>query len=141
ELFRGHLKNVYTLCGAVAPAALNRPIAGPRAAPLYSVPERLITPPVDGDGSFFDWLGSGAYAPGAEQGAMYRAERLISRIQFGNSEEMLFVRVDLRKHQHATLVLQVQQPREVRVEKIASPAEQRPVVFGVPLSELGVNGE
>ena len=46
----------------------------------------------------FDGLGAGVYVPGSEQGAMYRAERWISRIHFGNSEDTFFVRIDLRRH-------------------------------------------
>lgn len=141
DLFRGHLKNVYALCGAVAPAALDRPISGPRATPLYTVPERLITPSLDGGGSFFDWLGAGIYIPGREQGAMYRAERWVSQIHFGNSEDTLFVRVDLRKHQSATLVLQIHQPTVLRLEMGSAPLESRSVLFGVPLADLGAAGE
>jgi len=141
DLFRGHLKNVYALCGAVAPAALDRPISGPRATPLYTAPERLISPALDGGGSFFDWLGAGVYVPGREQGAMYRAERWISRIQFGNNEDTLFVRVDLHRHQPATLILHIQQPAELRIELAPLPRERRVAVFAVPLVEFGASCE
>ncbi len=141
DLFRRHLKNVYTLCGAVAPAALDRPIAAARTAPLYSTPERLIMPSLDGGGSFFDWLGAGIYTPGREQGAMYRAGRLIERIHFGNSDDMFFLRVDLRKHEAATLILQFHQPVEVRVEISASGADSARIPFGLPLADLGAVGE
>jgi len=141
DLFRGHLKNVYALCGAVAPAALDRPIAIARNVPLYSVPERLISPSLDEGGSFFDWLGAGSYIPGNEQAAMHRAERWISRIHFGNSEEMFFIRIDLRKYQPATLVLQFQEPMALRVEIGAPPPDHRMIVFGLPLADLGINGE
>jgi alpha-amylase/alpha-mannosidase (GH57 family) len=141
SLFRQHLRNVYTLCGAVAPAALDVPISGSRAVPLYTVPQRLISPSLDGGESFFDWLGAGNYTPGSEQGAMYRAERLISRIQFGNNEEMLFIRVDLRKRAAAELVLHFHQPVEREV-RIALAGVRNPFVHtGLPLAELGLTGE
>jgi alpha-amylase/alpha-mannosidase (GH57 family) len=140
DLFRQHLKNVYALCGAVAPAALDRPIAGKRVAPLYSLPERLIAPALDGGGSFFDWIGAGIYTPGGEQGVMHRADRLVSRIHFGNSEDTLFVRVDLRKRANATIILQFHQPAELRIE-IDVPADRDSVIFALPLAELGATGE
>ncbi|MDR3402876.1 MAG: glycoside hydrolase family 57 protein [Chthoniobacter sp.] len=141
SLFRQHLRNVYTLCGAVAPAALDVPISGRRAVPLYSVPERLISPSLDGGESFFDWLGAGSYSPGREQGAMYRAERLITRLQFGNNEEMLFIRVDLRKRAVADLVVQFHQPLEHQVTIALAGAKGTFVQTGIPLAELGSNGD
>ncbi len=141
DLFRCHLKNVYALGGGVAPAALDRPIADARTAPLYTVPERLITPALDGGGSFFDWLGAGTYTPGGGQGAMYRAERLIERLHFGNSAEMFFLRIDLRKHALATLILQFHQPTELRVEIPAEAAGGESIPFGLPLADLGAVGE
>ena len=141
DLFRQHLKNVYTICGAVAPAALDRAIAGTRVVPLYHVPERLISPSLDGTGSFFDWIGAGSYTPGGEQSAMYRAERLITQIQFGNSEETLFVRVELDRPAVATLIVQFHQPSEVRLEKVLGPTDRKSVIFAVPLAGLGAVGE
>jgi len=141
DLFRQHLKNVYTICGAVVPAALDRPIAGTRVAPLYSVPQRLISPSLDGTGSFFDWIGAGSYTPGGEQSAMYRAERLVSQIHFGNSEQMIFVRADLVKPETATVVVQFHQPSEVRLEKVVTPNTRQSVIFALPLAELGAVGE
>lgn len=139
DLFRRHLQNVYALCGAVAPAALDRPIAGLRTTALYTTPERLVSPSLDGGGSFFDWLGAGIYVPGSEQGAMYRAERWVTRIHFGNSEDAFFIRVDLRKHQpSARLVLQFQQPTTLRIEIGPPSSDHRSVVFGLPLADLGV---
>ncbi len=141
DLFRQHLKNVYTICGAVVPAALDRPIAGTRVAPLYRVPERLIAPSLDGTGSFFDWIGAGSYTPGGEQSAMYRAERLVAQIHFGNSEQMMFVRVDLVKPATATVVVQFHQPSEVRLEKLVTPEARPSVIFALPIAELGAIGE
>jgi hypothetical protein len=141
SLFRQHLRNVYTLCGAVAPAALDVPISTRRAASLYSVPERLISPSLDGGESFFDWLGAGSYTPGSEQGAMYRTERVISRVQFGNNEETFFVRIDLRKRAAVELIVQFHQPAERQV-KITLAGVRNPFVHtSVPLADLGLAGE
>ena len=72
---------------------------------------------------------------------MYRAERWISRIQFGNNEDTLFVRVDLHRHQPATLVLHIQQPAEFRIELAPLTRERRVAVFAVPLVEFGASCE
>jgi len=141
SLFRQQLRNVYILCGAVAPAALDVPITTRRAVPLYSVPERLISPSLDGGESFFDWLGAGSYTPGSEQGAMYRAERLIGRILFGNNEEMLFLRVDLRKRAAADLVVQFHQPVERQLTIGLAGVKSTFAHAGIPLAELGLAGD
>ncbi|MEI9893596.1 MAG: hypothetical protein WDN28_06780 [Chthoniobacter sp.] len=125
----------------MAPAALDVPISSRRTQPLYSVPERLISPSLDGGESFFDWLGAGSYSPGSEQGAMYRGERLIQRIRFGNNEETFFIRVDLRKRVVAELIVQFHQPIERRVSIALGEAKGTFVQVGVPLAELGVKGD
>jgi len=141
SLFRQHLRNVYTLCGAVAPAALDMPISVRRTTPLYTVPERLISPSLDGGDSFFDWLGAGSYMPGSEQGAMYRAERLVGRIQFGNNEESLFIRVDLRKRATAELVVHFHHPVERQVAVALAGVKGPFMQTAVQLAELGITGD
>ncbi len=164
ELFRRHLKNVYAICGGVAPAALDVPIGGARATPLYSVPERLISPAIGaGSDSFFDWIGAGCYVAGSEQGAMYRAERIVGKIQFGSDERTLFLRVDLRKWEPVALTVQFHQPAGVLVrtgvltrggageftiekaggEKLtrASLVVDDEIEFALPLADLGLAGE
>jgi alpha-amylase/alpha-mannosidase (GH57 family) len=137
SLFRQHLRNVYTLCGGVAPAALDRPISRGRMAPLYTIPERLISPCLNGTDSFFDWLGAGSYSPGSEQGAMYRAERLISRIQFGNDQERLFLRVDLRKRASAELLVHFHQPMDQQVSLGPLTTNRGFVHAALPFSKIG----
>lgn len=96
ELFRQHLKNVYILCGALAPAALDTPITRAKAVGRYELPQSFIEPEVDGWlSSYFEWIGAGSYRAGSEQGAMYRSGRLIETIQFGFNDESLFLRIDL----------------------------------------------
>jgi hypothetical protein len=117
ELFRLHLKNVYSICGSVHPAELERPISGRSAAPLYTAPERLISPTVTGSQpSFFEWVGAGRYTAGAGQGAMYRSDRLIHQVYFGNDERFLYVRCDFRKWESMALVIRFHQPAEYLVE-------------------------
>ncbi|MDB6171574.1 MAG: alpha-amylase/alpha-mannosidase family [Chthoniobacteraceae bacterium] len=116
ELFRQHLKNVYTICGHVVPAELDRPITSMRVVPLYDRPERFITPFIDGQlASFYDWSGSGLYLAGSEQGAMYRSERFLNKMHFGNDEEHLYLRLDLRKWGRVSLQVQFHEPAGVSI--------------------------
>ncbi len=98
ELFRQHLKNVYAICGVLIPVDLEIPITRAKAVQIYERPTELIHPHIDGRASsFFEWIGAGSYEPGSEQGAMYRAERILEKIHFGFSEESLFLRIDFVK--------------------------------------------
>jgi alpha-amylase/alpha-mannosidase (GH57 family) len=112
SLFRQHLKNVYTLCGHVVPAELERPISDEaRGVPLYSRPTHLISPEISGArGSFYKWCGAGVYIAGAEQGAMYRSDRWLSKLHFGNDERQLYVRIELLKWDRVALTVRFHQP-------------------------------
>ena len=137
-LFRQHLKNVYFLCGQVAPAELDTPITRTRAQPLYDSPTRPITPALSGvRPSFFEWLGAGCYTAGSEQGAMYRAERFVSKIHFGSDARMLYVRLDLVKRDRLALTVQFHQPAEIEIQTDAIDAagmhEFRILHRGTPL--------
>ncbi|RFC44403.1 MAG: GH57 family [Verrucomicrobia bacterium] len=95
DLFRQHLKNVYTLCGKLPPARMEEQITAMRVAPLYSTPERLVSRELTGRrSSYFDWMGAGCYVAGSEQGAMYRSGRMLKRFFFGNDIEFLYLRLD-----------------------------------------------
>jgi hypothetical protein len=111
ELFRLHLKSVYTICGKVPPALLERPIMRGRAAPLYRLPKRSIHPAITGDlDSFYEWSDAGGYVAGSEQGAMYRADRFVKQIFFGADHETLYLRIDLRKWAAVSLEIRFEQP-------------------------------
>ena len=111
KLFRQHLKNVHTICGHMPPGELDVPITTSRSQPLYDGPTRRISPHLAGARtSFFEWLGAGSYAAGSEQGAMYRAERFVSRIQFGCDERALYLRVDFAKWDRLSIGVQFHQP-------------------------------
>ena len=163
DLFRQHLRNVYAICGCVAPAALDRPINMQRAAALYHPPERLIAPVLDGSGSYFDWIGAGTYAAGSEEGAMYRADRFVSKIHFGSNEETFFLRVDLRKWSDFSVSVHFQQPPGIIVEtgplirgekqefsvvragtaplRRSSLVVKDTIEFAIPLADLGLADE
>ena len=62
--------------------------------------------------SFFEWVGAGRYAAGSEQGAMYRSDRLIQQIYFGNDEENFYLRCDFRKWDKISLIVRFHQPAD-----------------------------
>ena len=116
DLFRQHLKIVYALCGDMPPAALDRPIIGTSTPPLYKRPSGLISPAVNGnDISFFEWLGSGSYIAGSEQGAMFRDDRYVQSLQYGCDESSLYLRVDLRRWGQFKLALTFHHPANALV--------------------------
>jgi hypothetical protein len=112
DLFRQHLKNVYTICDEPVPAVLEAPITRTKVAQVYAMPETLIEPEIDGSlSSYFEWLGAGHYLPGSEQGAMFRSERLLEGIWFGFGAESLYLRFDFLKWGNASLKLVFYEPR------------------------------
>ncbi len=117
SLFRQHLKNVYALCGQLAPAALSVPIVAVTRAPLYTAPRGAISPPITGRrGGFYDWSGAGLYATGGEGTAMHRSDRLLNRLYFGSDPGMFYLRLDFHKWDRIALEIDFQQPEPVRVE-------------------------
>ncbi|MEI8341594.1 MAG: hypothetical protein WCH43_08690, partial [Verrucomicrobiota bacterium] len=112
DLFRQHLKNVYTICGALPPAELELPvIASAKVVRNYEPPQQLIAPRIDGRlSSYFEWMGAGSYEAGSEQGAMFRSERFLEKMHFGFSEESLCLRIDLRKWGGLSVAVRFFQP-------------------------------
>ena len=110
-----------------------------------------------------NWIGAGCYVAGSEQGAMYRAERIVGKIHFGSDERTLFLRVDLRKWEPVSLTVEFHQPAGVIVrtgvfarggageftiekaggEKLArtSLVVRDDIEFALPLADLGLSGE
>ncbi len=127
ELFRLHLKSVYTLCGCFPPAVLDRPIGAARTAPLYDPPREPISPEITGrKSSFYEWMGAGVYQTGSEKGAMYRAERYVDRVWFGADDRMFYLRLDMHKWDKLSLCALFQSPRSVI-------AESKPLQRGGPV--------
>ena len=111
KLFRQHLKNVHAICGHMPPGELDVPITTTRFQPLYDRPVRRISPQLTGARpAFFEWLGAGSYAAGSEQGAMYRADRFVSRIHFNCDARALYLRVDFAKWDRLSIGVQFQEP-------------------------------
>ncbi len=111
DLFRQHLKNVYSLCGTMPPASLDRPVIGNTVPALYTRPRRILTPISDGKADpFYEWLGAGNYKAGSEQGAMFRDDRFLREFFFAMDAERLHLRFDLRKWGRFTIAIVFHQP-------------------------------
>jgi alpha-amylase/alpha-mannosidase (GH57 family) len=98
RLFRTHLRNVWTIAGLTPPDLLNQPICRPRGMPeadLVTAPIALLNPSIDGVVTdFFEWRGAGKIKTQPPLGAMWKAEGMLTNIQFGWSLEQLYVRLD-----------------------------------------------
>lgn len=111
DLFRQHLKSVYRACGSLYPAELDLPIGQAAVKPMYEPPETFISPVIDGqEAGFYEWQGAGTYIPGGESGAMYRSERVASRLFFGADARNFYFRMDMRKREPVTLHLTFHEP-------------------------------
>ena len=89
--FRLHLRNVYKLMGARAPARLFQPIikrapTADRGAPAASISPRSRNDPA--------WGEAGYYLVGSGFGALHRPAGVVERIFYGNDEVNMYVRID-----------------------------------------------
>jgi len=99
DLFRRHVRNVYRSLNLPIPEELfvtNITTQPPSAEILPST--GLIQPDIDGEvTSYFEWVGAGTYEASAVAGAMHQVSETSNRIravQFGFSDDHLFVRID-----------------------------------------------
>jgi alpha-amylase/alpha-mannosidase (GH57 family) len=100
DLFRRHVRNVYTLLRKPIPDELfvsniSSAAGGPAAA---QAPAGFVMPTLDGEEtSYFEWLGAGVLEIRDTAGAMHpsdRKPRLVTLIRFGFDRERLYVRLD-----------------------------------------------
>jgi ADP-glucose type glycogen/starch synthase len=89
--FRLHLRNVYKLMGARAPARLFQPIIKRSPTPERGVPAALITPQSRHDPA---WSQAGYYLVGSGFGALHRPAGVVERVFYGNDEEKMYFRID-----------------------------------------------
>jgi alpha-amylase/alpha-mannosidase (GH57 family) len=111
ELFRQHLKNVYSICGESFPPELNRTVLSTEKPALYLPPRRQISPLINGEfAPFYEWVGAGFYVAGSEQGAMFRDDRYLRTVRFGCDTQRLYLRFDLRRTGDFTVGVIFHQP-------------------------------
>src|SRR5712691_2537469 len=89
--FRLHLRNVYKLMGARAPARLFQPIIKRAPTPERGVPAALISPRSRHDPA---WSQAGYYLVGSGFGALHRPAGVVERVFYGNDEDNLYFRID-----------------------------------------------
>ncbi|HVH63816.1 MAG TPA: glycogen/starch synthase [Candidatus Dormibacteraeota bacterium] len=89
--FRLHLRNVYKLMGARAPARLFQPIIKRAPAPERGGPSTSISPATRNDPA---WRQAGFYLVGSGFGALHRPAGLVERLLYGNDDEKMYVRID-----------------------------------------------
>lgn len=98
RLFRTHLRNVWTHMGLTPPDSLNQPICAITAQPdtdRVSQPIARLSPTIDGlVTDFFEWRGAGTIDTQPPLGAMWKADGLFTAIQFGWSNDHLYLRLD-----------------------------------------------
>ena len=95
-LYRKHLTGVYLALGQVAPEELAKPIKRKPEHALHVAPTGFLTIKVDGrDTSYFEWLGSGLYAPERRGGSMHGRVFHLRELRYGFEEDRFSVRVDL----------------------------------------------
>lgn len=95
ELFRRHLRNVYTLLGELPPSALLRPITRVERRQLHTQPRAFLKVKVDGRMSYFEWIHAGHYKTGSSRGTMTMvSEGLLTDVYFGFDAQTLFIRAD-----------------------------------------------
>jgi alpha-amylase/alpha-mannosidase (GH57 family) len=96
DLFRRHLRNVYTLLRKPIPDELY--VSNISSAVAKTAPTSLLTPTLDGEEtSYFEWLGAGTIETRPVTGTMHQAEArasLINLIHVGFDRARFYVRLD-----------------------------------------------
>jgi alpha-amylase/alpha-mannosidase (GH57 family) len=122
RLFRTHVRNVWTISGQTPPELLSQPICRLRSMPetdLMTMPLTLLSPSLDGlVTNFFEWRGAGKITTHPPLGAMWKADGILTDIQFGWSLDQLYLRLDPSEPSQArqaelTVEVQLQTPDHV----------------------------
>jgi len=98
ELYRTHLKTVYTILDQDPPPQLSRPIHQSGMESFISKPESLITPELDGRLThYYEWSGAGVYDCRKAGQAMHRSDRAIGSIHFAFDYDNIYIRLDFEE--------------------------------------------
>ena len=99
ELFRRHLRNVFTLLHEIPPSILFRPVTSAEKKQLHTDPKSLLTVKVNGRLSFFEWLHAGHYVAGNERGTMTMvSDGVLTEVYFGFDTNRFLLRCDTPNH-------------------------------------------
>ncbi len=98
ELFRRHLRNVYTLLGEAPPSILYKSVTSTERRQLHTQPRSFINIKVDGRASYFEWLHAGHYQVGSERGTMTMvSDSIVTNLYFGFNIDQFVLRLDTLK--------------------------------------------
>ncbi len=119
DLFRTHLKNVYSILGFDPPAYLDVPICLPTSQITHTRPRLTLRPSIEGSlGTFFDWVGAGVLDLSRQQTAMFQADRIGQMLYFGFNDDFFYLRLDLLARPEA-VEIHIVQPFDVRMKASA----------------------
>ncbi|MFU8802695.1 MAG: glycoside hydrolase [Bradymonadaceae bacterium] len=96
RLFRAQLRYIYAALGQEAPADVELPISTGRSSEvIYSAPQSLIRPTIDGKSEYFyEWSGAALYRNTGAHGAMFETTRFVETIRLGFDLKTLYGRLD-----------------------------------------------
>lgn len=122
ELFRTHLRNVYTLLGEKPPDILDRQIINMGRAMVSHEPKAFLKPVIDGrESSYYEWVDAGRYSESRSDSTMCKTEVLLQEIMYGFDERTLYLRIDfagragMARDMNYTIHLQFTSPRDCRL--------------------------
>jgi alpha-amylase/alpha-mannosidase (GH57 family) len=136
ELFRAHLKNVYSLIGREAPEDLDNPIINLGKVSVAQEPRAFLKPNIDGrESSYYEWVDAGIYDATREGGAMWKREVFIKAIRYGFDEATLYLRIDplkkeeLRRDTDYRIHIHFMEPRDCRLSFSLNQGDGAPQKF------------
>jgi alpha-amylase/alpha-mannosidase (GH57 family) len=95
-LYRKLLTEIYNAIGEHAPEALAHPIKRAPERGRRETPRAFLDVQVDGrESSYFEWLGSGLYAPDRRSGSMHGRQFVLGDCHYGFGPEYFWLRADL----------------------------------------------
>ncbi|MCK5127760.1 MAG: glycoside hydrolase [candidate division Zixibacteria bacterium] len=98
QIYRAHLKSIYTNLGLKIPQELQLPISSSIPDSFITAPEGIVTPEIDGKLTYYyEWLGAGTFNCAKAGGAMHRIERFISNLLYVSDDDYIYFRVDFEK--------------------------------------------
>ncbi|MFH1421230.1 MAG: glycoside hydrolase family 57 protein, partial [Planctomycetota bacterium] len=118
NLFRAHLRKVYSLLSEAPPTILEEPISLVHRVP-FTEPHGLLEVKIDGRASsYFEWLNAGKYIRQRDGGVMEQvSEHIIKDFYFGFNLKNLLIRLDLSdkidKLSEASLSIHIIAPAEI----------------------------
>jgi alpha-amylase/alpha-mannosidase (GH57 family) len=95
ELFRRHLRNIYTLLEEIPPSALLRPVTRAERRILHTQPRGFLSIKIDGRYSYFEWQQAGHHHAASIRGTMTMvSESIVRDLYFGFDRSQLLIRCD-----------------------------------------------